>query len=118
MKFIIALLLTILLAFVAGLYLPWWGIAIAAFVAALLVHQSAGKSFLAGLVGLWLLWSGLAWWMDAANDSILSSRVVKLLPLPDGSIWLVLFTGLVAGLVGGMAALTAHFLRARKSRLY
>lgn len=115
MKFIISLLLTILLAFVAGLYMPWWGIALAAFVASLLIHQSAGKSFLTGFTGLLLLWTGLAWWMDTANESILSSRVVKLLPLPDGSVWLILFTGLVAGLVGGMAALTAHFLRARKT---
>ena len=30
MKFLTATLLTLLLAFVSGLYLPWWGIAIVA----------------------------------------------------------------------------------------
>ena len=48
MKFLAALILTALLSFIAGLYLPWWGIVIAAFVVGLLVIQKAGLSFLAG----------------------------------------------------------------------
>ena len=59
MKFLAALILTALLSFVAGLYLPWWGIAIAAFIAALIVYQKAGFAFLAAFSGLLLLWVAL-----------------------------------------------------------
>ena len=55
MKFIAALIITALLSFIAGLYLPWWGIAIAAFIVALLVYQKAGMAFLSGFLGLFFL---------------------------------------------------------------
>ena len=56
MKFFVSLLLTALLSFAAGLYLPWWSIAIAAFIVAALIPQSAVKSFLTGFTALFLLW--------------------------------------------------------------
>ena len=52
MKFLTALIITALLSFITGLYLPWWGIAIAAFMVALLVHQQAGMAFLSGFSGI------------------------------------------------------------------
>lgn len=114
MKFIIAILLTAILAFLGGIYLPWWSIVPAAFIAGVLVYQSAFRSFLCGFLGILLLWSGLAWWIDSANESILSSRIAQLLPGPDTSFFVILLTGIVGGLVGGLGALMGHFLRGRK----
>lgn len=111
MKFFAALILTVLLAFIAGLYLPWWSIAIASFLVALLVHQRALKAFLAGLLGVFLLWAGLAEWIDLKNESILSARIAGLLPLGGNSLLLVLVTGLVGGLVAGFAAMSGSYLR-------
>ncbi len=112
MKFIVATVLTALLAFITGLFLPWWGIAIAAVVVAVLVHQKAGKAFLSGLLGVFLLWAGLAWWIDMKNNGILSQRIASILPLNGNSILLIGVTALVGGLVGGFAAMTGSFLRA------
>ncbi len=112
MKFIVATVLTALLAFISGLFLPWWGIAIAAILVALLVHQKAGKAFLSGLLGVFLLWAGLAWWIDMKNNGILSERIASILPLNGNSILLIGITALVGGLVGGFAAMTGSFLRA------
>lgn len=112
MKFIVATVLTALLAFISGLFLPWWGIAIAAVVVAVLVHQKAGKAFLSGLLGIFLLWAGLAWWIDMKNNGILSQRIASILPLNGNSILLIGVTALVGGLVGGFAAMTGSFLRA------
>jgi hypothetical protein len=112
MKFIVATVLTALLAFISGLFLPWWGIAIAAILVALLVHQKAGKAFLSGLLGVFLLWAGLAWWIDMKNNGILSERIASILPLNGNSILLIGVTALVGGLVGGFAAMTGSFLRA------
>jgi hypothetical protein len=115
MKFLAALILTALLSFIAGLYLPWWGIAIAAFVVALIVYQNAGMAFLAAFAGLLLLWSGLAFWIDSGNESILSTRIGELLGIGNNSFLLILITGAVGGLVGGFAAMSGSFLRSSKS---
>jgi len=112
MKFLTAIILTALLSFISGLFLPWWGIAIAALAVAAIVHQKAGKAFLAGLLGVFLLWAGLAWWIDMKNNSVLSQKIASILPLGGNSIALIAVTGLIGGLVGGFAAITGSFLRA------
>lgn len=111
MKFFAALILTALLAYIAGIYLPWWSIAIASFAVAVLVHQKAGKAFLAGFLGVFLLWAGLAFWIDQQNEGILSKRIASLLPLHGNTILLIAVTGLVGGLVAGLAALSGSYLR-------
>jgi hypothetical protein len=114
MKFLAALILTVLLSFIAGLYLPWWGIAIAAFVVALIVYQNAGMAFLAAFAGLLLLWSGLAFWIDSGNESILSARIGELLGIGNNAFLLILITGAIGGLVAGFAAMSGSFLRSSK----
>ena len=114
MKLPVATILTALLAFVAGLFFPWWSVAIAALLVAVLVHQKAGKAFLSGFLGLFLLWAGLAWWIDMKNNGLLSKKIASVLPLGGNSILLILVTGLVGGLVAGFAAMTGSYLRATK----
>lgn len=116
MKFVTATILTALLAFISGLFLPWWGIAITSLLVAVLVHQKAGKAFLAGFVGVFILWAGLAWWIDMKNNGILSKKIAGILPLGGSSIVLILVTGLVGGLVAGFAAMSGSYLRASASR--
>ena|SRR5687767_1724821 len=112
MKFFVAIILTALLSFVAGIYIKWWWFfAVIAFLVALLINQRAGKSFLSGFLGLFLLWAGLARWIDIKNDSVLSVKIAELLPLGGSAIALILITGLLGGLVAGLAALSAGFLR-------
>jgi len=112
MKFLTATFLTALLAFISGLFLPWWGIAITSLLVALLVHQKAGKAFLAGMLGVFLLWAGLAWWIDMKNNGVLSKKVAAVLPLGGNALLLILLTGIVGGLVAGFAAMSGSFLRA------
>ncbi len=112
MKFLAATILTALLAFISGLFLPWWGMAITSLLVALLVHQKAGKAFLAGLLGVFLLWAGLAWWIDMKNNGVLSKKVATVLPLGGNAILLIVLTGIIGGLVAGMAAMSGSFLRA------
>lgn len=112
MKFFVAIILTALLSFVAGIYIKWWWFfAIISFFVALLVNQGAGKSFLSGFLGLFILWAGLAWWIDIKNESVLSVKIAELLPLGGSSFALILVTGLLGGIIAGFAALSAGFLR-------
>lgn len=112
MKFLTATFLTALLAFISGLFLPWWGMAITSLLVAVLIHQKAGKAFLAGLLGVFLLWAGLAWWIDMKNNGILSHKIAQILPLSGNSLLLIIITGIVGGLVAGFAAMSGSYLRA------
>lgn len=111
MKFLVSIVLTALLAFIGGLWLPWWSIAIAAFIVSLLVYQTAGRSFVAGFLGLFLLWGGMAWWIDMQNHGILSKKIASVLPLNGNPTMLILVTALLAALVAGAAAVTGSLLR-------
>jgi len=111
MKFLVSIILTALLAFIGGLWLPWWSIAIAAFIVSLLVYQSAGKSFIGGFLGLFLLWGVLAWWIDMQNNGILSKKIASVLPLNGNPTMLIFVTALVGALVAGAAAVTGNLLR-------
>ena len=111
MKFISSTGLTILTAFVGGIYLPWWSIAVAAMVVALLIPQKPLKAFFSGFFGTLFLWVGIASWIDLGNHHILSSKVATILPLGGSSALLLLITGLIAGLVGGLAGLCGSFAR-------
>jgi len=118
MKLITAIILTALTGFIAGIlpFSPWWGFAITSFLVAVLVHQKGGKAFLSGFLGIFLLWAGLAWWMDMKNNGILSHKIAQILPLNGNSLLLILITGVVGGLVAGFAAMSGSYLRASSKK--
>ena len=109
MKFIISVVLIALLSFAAGLYLPWWSLAIAAFAVALLIPLKPWLSWLSGFLGVFLLWGILAIWIDMKNQHILSQKMAQLLPVGGSMFLLILLTAFVGGLVAGCAALTGSY---------
>lgn len=115
MKFLLATLLTALLSFIAGIFLPWWSIAIIAFLISLVVRQSMSRSFLAGFAGIFLLWSLVALWIDIKNEHILSRKIAQLFPLGGSSFLLILVTALVGALVAGFAAMSGSSLSFTKN---
>jgi hypothetical protein len=115
MKFIISLILTALLSFAACLYLPWWSIAIAAFIVAALIPQKPGKAFLTGFVSLLLLWGGLSFWISYNNEHMLAHKISVLMLKMDNPYLLILATALIGALVAGFAALAGSYLRKTKA---
>src|SRR4030095_4083705 len=111
MKLLVAIILTALLSFVAGLYLPWWSIAIAAFISVLLIPLRSSRAFLSGFLGVFLLWFLLALWIDVKNQGILSRKVAEIFPLAGSSFLIILVTAVVGAVVGGFAALSGSYLR-------
>ncbi len=117
MRLLLASLLTTVLAYVAGMFLPWWSIALIAFLVAFLLVQNIAAGFLSGFLGIFLLWGVLALWIDLKNESILSHKIAQLFPLGGSSVLLILVTALVGALVGGFAAMAGSSLRpARKKK--
>jgi len=111
MKFILALLLTATLCFLAGLRLEWWSIAIVSFLVALLIPQKIGGAFVSGFVGVFILWATLAVWIDSRNGNMMSYKIAELFKLGGSSVLLILVTALIGGLVGGFAAMAGSSLR-------
>lgn len=119
MRFLAATLLILLLSFIAGLFLPWWSIAIVAFLIALLIPQTIGKSFLSGFLGVFLLWGILALWIDVKNESLLSGKIAQLFSLGNAGFLLILISAVIGALVAGFAAMSGGSLRPlRKKRRY
>lgn len=111
MKFLIATILTALLSFAIGFYMSWWSIALAAFLVSALIRQNPARAWLSGFLGIFLLWAGLAWWIDIKNQSILSQKVATLFPLDGSVLMLILITAFIGALVAGFAALTGSYIR-------
>ncbi|HZH63424.1 MAG TPA: hypothetical protein VEY10_00945 [Flavisolibacter sp.] len=116
MRFLLATLLTAALSFIAGLYTPWWSIAVVSFLVALLVKQRFGIAFFSGFLGIFLLWGGLSLWIDTANNQVLSHKIALIFPLGGSSVLLIVVTALVGALVGGFAAMSGSALRPAERR--
>lgn len=110
MKFYISILLTAVFSFIAGIYLPWWSIAIVSFLVALFIYQKSLKSFVTGFVAIFILWAVLAFWIDMQNQNLLSQKVALILPLQGSSSLLILITAMIGAIVAGFAALSGSLL--------
>jgi hypothetical protein len=111
MKFFVAVILTALLSFAGALFFPWWIIAVAAFTVGVVVHQKALASFLAAFVALFMLWAVQSYYIDVQNEHLLSTKVASILPLGGSYAAVIVVTAFIGGLVAGMAAMTATFVR-------
>jgi hypothetical protein len=114
MRFLLSTLLIAVLSFISGLFLPWWSLAIIAFLIALLIPQGIGRSFLSGFLGVFLLWGLLSLWIDLKNESILSHKIAQLFPLGGSSVLLILITAIIGALLGGFAAMSGASIRPRR----
>ena len=108
MKFGIQLLATVIICFILQSYLPWWTMAVGAFAVAYLLGNKGFPSFLAGFLGVAVLWIGMAFYIDALSNSILTEKINRLLPINA-----FLATLIVGGLVGGFASLTGSLTRSK-----
>lgn len=118
MKFLATILLIGIFGYASFLFsevIPWWGFVPAALIASWLIPQKVGHSFLAGFLAIAILWFFLAFRANSLNDGILSAKMAAILPLQGSSIGLILATGLVGGLLGGLGALSGAFLHKKQS---
>lgn len=108
MKFILQVFGIIVLAHMLEIFLPWYSIALAAFVMGYILRSRA--NFLAGFLGIALLWSFKAWMMNSGSATDLADRVARIFSL-SGTEWLFAVMAIVGGMVGGFAALTGALLK-------
>jgi hypothetical protein len=111
MKFFVSILLIALLGFAACLYLPWWTIAVVAFIVAALIPQKPLKSFFAGFMSLFLLWGAIALFLSSNNNHLLAHKISVLILKKDSPELLIVATALIGALVAGFASLAGSYVR-------
>jgi hypothetical protein len=104
-------IIILILSFASGYFLPWWVVAIAAFLAAFFIGKTSAQSFWSGFAAVFIVWTVLALFKSIPNDHILACRVVQLFPVPHHWISILIITASIGGLVGGMAALSGVLLK-------
>ena len=111
MKMLVSIVLIALLSVAACLYLPWWVIAVVAFIVAAAIPQQPGRSFLTGFIALFLLWGSLSWYLSNNNEHILAHKISVLMLKMDSPALLIFVTALIGSLVAGFAALAGSYVR-------
>lgn len=122
MKLLIRLIAIGVLTYFISPLTFWWVAMIIAFVVCYISPSSGLNAFVAGFLGIGLIWIGYAWKLDVTNQAAFSTTIVKLFPLNE-SFYLILATGLVGGIAGGFAALSGStfrqmFIKEKKRSLY
>ncbi len=111
MKFLVSVFLTALLGFTFGLYLPWWSVAAAGFTVSFFLYQKPILAFMAGFLGIFLLWGGLVLLRSVSNDHILAHRISLFILKKDSPYLLILVSSIIGGVTSGMGALCGSLLR-------
>ena len=109
--FIPRIILIGIVATVAQVYFPWWSLLIACFLVGFFTASLNRSPFLAGFIAVFISWAALAGYIDYLNDSILSSRVVQLFPLPESAYLLIFMGALLGGIIGGISTACGDALR-------
>lgn len=107
----IQILLIALISLVAQFVLPWWSLAIAAFVVCFWRSSSAGQAFLYGFAGIALVWLIYALFIHIRTDGVFTGRMSELLFKTRSAAIPLIVTAILGGLVGGLAGLSGFFVR-------
>lgn len=110
MKFLFQTILTALLSYAAEHFFPWWSVVICALVVAIGFDLNKITAFLGGFVAVSLLWMLVATIIDVKTNAILSNKIALLLGL-QSTTSLILLTGMIGGIVGGLGALSGQQIR-------
>lgn len=109
MRFLLTLIVTAAFGWAMGLWLPFWSLSLAAALVGFMLHPGSWKAFLAGLLAGVLLWGGLAYSADIANDQLLSTRVASIFGTNAGS--MLVITALLGGVLAGLGTLLGDRVR-------
>ncbi len=128
MRFVLRILLLLIPAFLAASYLPWQVVPVIAFAVGVLLAKGKKKRrifskpdsrawpFVSGFIALFLLWGGMALWLDHQHAGALTEKVYLVVTgnAPNapggGPLVLALVTALIGGLLGGLSMLSGHYL--------
>lgn len=97
-------------SWILSYYLDWRFSYLLPFIFTLYVpNRRVLEDLFIGFISIFVVWLTASLVIDGGNNSVLSSRLALLFGLSNGPT-LVVFSGLLGGLLGGLGATTGHFL--------
>lgn len=110
MKKLLKIVLLICCSWLLSYYVDWRFSYLLPFIFTLFVPNKRGVvDFIIGFISVFVVWLTASLIIDGGNNSILSTRLALLFGIANGPT-LVVFSGLLGGALGGLGALTGHFL--------
>jgi hypothetical protein len=104
-KKIINFLLTLFLAYILALFLPWWSVMVAALISSFLIPLKKAAVFIIPFLAVALLWIIQSWLLSSTNDYILAKKIAILFSLEENPALLIAVTGIVGGFAAGVAGI-------------
>lgn len=104
-KNIINFIVTIILAYLLSLVMPWWSVMIASIATALFIPLKKSAVFFIPFLAILLFWFVYSYLLSSGNDFTLVKRIAVLLPLGGNPYVLMLVTGIIGGLAAGISAI-------------
>jgi len=111
MKFLITVVISMLISYISGIFLPWWTFTLFIALVHILYPIKPGLAFLSGFTALFVQWGSLSLFMDVSNHHILSKRIALLFVQQENYTVLILITAIIGAVVGGFSALTGSLAR-------
>ena len=103
-------LLIAILSFLSQLFLPWWSLAIVSFGCSYFLGKKSVQTFFTGFFACGIVWLVMAIFIHFSKGNLMTNRIAELLSLPSSSI-LYVASFLIAGIVGGLAAVSGFYLK-------
>lgn len=110
-------ILIVILSYLGGLFLPWWSVAIAAFLVSVTIPLPPARAFFNGFLAVFLLWLALAFFMDVRNDHIMANRMSELILQVRNPILIGVVSSLIGGITGGLGSLCGSLLQSKRLKV-
>lgn len=110
MIFLFRLILISVFSYAIALFAPWWSAILCAATIAFFLPGNNFNAFLSGFMGVGLVWMVMSWKVDIETGSIMSLKIVNLLPVDDGNM-LIIIAAIIGGFSGALGAFTGNSFR-------
>jgi len=110
MKNIISLLVLAIACILVQNFTPWWSSLVIIGLFTAIMNIPPFRALFFGALILFLIWVSYAFYLNHQNDGILSAKVGILFQGLTG-FKLILVTGIIAAITGGLSALTGSLFR-------
>jgi len=100
---ILNFVITIVIALVLSLFMDWYSVMVASLITGFLLPLKRLAVFFVPFLAIFILWVVYSYILGSGNDFILAKKIGVLLYLKGNTTLLLVITGLVGGIGGGVA---------------
>jgi cell division protein FtsX len=108
--FLSIIIINLLLGIFLSNFLPWWFIAVTAFLIGMIQGRGLWSTFVGGFLAISLSWLGYTAYLETLSQGRLTSKVALIFGLSN-SLQLMLITIILGGIVSGLASSSGYLLK-------